>query len=192
MKPKDVKYETCDYYAAKGNEIVMDLFNTEYHKIQKEYIEPDERHCVYDMRIDFPNYMDSGETYTYFVEVKLKFNKKFYNDYTYITDKKVREINEFMENKDKTHNKFLYLNYYPMCGGAALFDLTTPREYKHKQIWNTNSTADNPDIKPYEDIVDMTILPMDNPKYFKYYDYKSPIQITYNNETYQYGTKIFS
>lgn len=191
MKSKDIHYETCDYYAAKGNELLKDLFNGQYHKIQKEYIEPEERHSVYDMQINFPNYMNKGITYTYYVEVKLKFNTKFYDNYTYITDKKVREINEFMQDKDKEHTRFLYLCYYPLCGGATLFDMTTPREYKHTKIWNTNSTADNPDILPYEGYVDMTLLPMDNPKYYKYFDYNSPIQIRYNNETYQYGTKIF-
>ena len=173
-----VKYDTCDNYAYEGNEIFKHFLGKKY-----TYTVPEDRHCVYDIALE-------AKGKRYYIEIKLKFSKVFYDNYTFITTKKIGEINEFM--KLHPNDEFLYFNYYPMLGKTVLIDVTEPREYKTTWVYNMNSTADNPDIEPYDMWVEMALLPMNDPSTCRIYNYCSPIAVMFNNEIYQYGKKICS
>lgn len=184
----NVTYESCEYYAVKGNDVLMEFFDKYYNKLNKTYNEPSDNHSVYDLLVDIDY---NGKTYHYYVETKFKFNKHFFDDYTLITRKKVKEINEFMKDKDKETNKFLYFNYYPMNGHAVMFNMTEPHDYVVTYQKNWSATANLTDIKPYMDKVAYCQLPMKNNENFKMFELNSTIKIKYNNKIYQYGEEQY-
>lgn len=184
MKDEKTKYNSCAYYAYKGNQVAKEFFDKKYPKLIKGYIEPEDSHSVYDIQIEIPL---KNKVMTYYIEVKLKFNNKFYSDNTFITKKKIGEINEFMEHMDNNTTKFLYLNYYPMIGKLVLFNIEPNREYRTRTIRNWSATANLTDIEPHMEDVVMCLLPMDGDKNCKVYDFNSLEEIEYNNNTYVNG-----
>ena len=188
MKSDDVIYESCNYYANKGNEVVREFFEEKYNMFKLKFVEPEDNHSVYDLQMDIET--KDGKTIHYYIEVKLKFNKHFFDDYTYITRKKVGEIKEFMEGKDKETDRFIYFNFYPMCSYVAMFNLTKPKDYDISFIENRNATANETDIEPYITKVAMAMLPMKNDEDFKMFRHSTDVEIRYNNRVWQHGRMI--
>ena len=184
---QDAQYESCNYYACKGNEVAKEFFTKQYGKLNPQYIEPEDNHCVYDLQMDIDH---NGTKIHYYIEVKLKFNKHFFDDYTYITAKKYREIREFMKNKDPKIERYLYLNYYPMNEYLVLFNLTETQAYDYTYIDNYNATANETDIEPYLTKVQMCMLPMKHNEQFKMFRHSTDIEIKYNGRTWQHGRMI--
>ena len=189
MKSNKVKYESCDYYAQRGNAVFRNFFDNGYPNTTKEYIEPDDCHSLYDIQMNMVS-PTTGKKVTYYCEVKFKFNNVFYNDYTFITQKKVNEINEFMKGRDREHEKFLYFIYYPMIGKSVMFDLTYEREYKTKIERNWSATANYTDIQPSIIDVTMCLLPMNDIKFCKITSFRSSVAVKFDNRTFLYGKEI--
>ena len=189
MKSNEVKYESCDYYARRGNAVFRNFFDNTYPNTPKEYVEPDDCHSLYDIQMNMTS-PTTGKNVTYYCEVKFKFNKVFYDDFTFITQKKVNEINEFMKDKDKEHEKFLYFIYYPMIGKSVMFDLTHEREYAIRIERNWSATANLTDIQPTIIDVKMCLLPMCDRGFCKIRDFSSSVAVKFNNKTYLYGKEI--
>ena len=173
-----VVYDSCDNYADAGNDMCVEIFDKYFKKYNAKFIYPDNRWSVWDMAVVI------GDV-TYYVENKIKFSGSLFKE-LFILKSKYEEIREFMEGKDPSKVRFIYMNYFPMIGKAVMYNLTYPKTYRETIDHNTNSTANLCDNKPYESDREMLLLPMgEDSKTFV--DVNSNVEVFYANKIWKNG-----
>lgn len=182
MKDSSVYYNSCEYYARKGNEVAKEYLQKTFGYKDDMFVYPEDNHSVYDLQINHPKK-------TIYIEVKLKMDGRFFEDNTFITHKKVGEIEEFMKGKDRDNVMFLYMNFYPFKSKMVLFNMTNAKQedFPTKIIHNRNSTANETDIEAYEMDVLMSLLPMQDKKFCKIINHSTDVEIEFNHRTWKNG-----